>query len=147
MGQTVTNPLPPAAGPFTVVLPAGPPVLVTWTRIDARTYPVRSRAGQYMGAAIYEPDYRHPKGSEPCLICNCASGRVPEAVRSLLNAASLALVAERLTWPLWRGLLTMDGAERPRGAAGLLRLLAADLFPTTDLYVPAYFGRGGPPPS
>lgn len=158
-----SSPFPAVLGPF--VIPAErAPVSITWTRTADRLYAgggpppgmmmIGGGGGANMAAAVYEPDYP-PRGEElrigepgppvsVCLIANLSSGRIPQAARAIARAGSFYLVTKAIVWPSWRGLATMDGSERPRGFAALLRVLDPELFGTTTLYVPAYFGK---PPS
>ena len=139
--------LPATSGPWPVPRPGGGEEAVTWTLADRRTYSTRSPSGT-MEIALYEPDHRPPPG-EPdarlCLVVSADSGRVAEGAHRLLRAGAIRLVTARLAWPLWRGLWPLTGAERPRGVAAHLRVLAPDLFATADLYVPALWGKGGKP--
>jgi hypothetical protein len=119
---------------------------VTWSRTADRIYYVRDDLHSWtMAAALYQSDYR----GAPllALVSNAYSGEVVRAADSLLHAASVYVVTGKASWPLWRGMVSMDGSERPRGVAAGLRLLSDDHYADTVIVVPAMFskGGGGPP--
>jgi len=156
-GGNPSNPLPKFSGPWTIQEPGQAPESILWSRTDSRLYVVRLGGQQNknlmllqvgsthtIAAARYTSNHR--QGTPVCLVCNAYSGKITEAADAVFRALSEYIATRKLIWPLWQGLATADGRERPRGIAASLRILASGLYESTTLYVPILFGKEGPPP-